>query len=166
MGKIHSAIVAIVKYKKDLRQLTQVELALRVGCSQSMISDLLSGEKRLSETWIEKLCDALGIKFADLENWNPELAKIRFQPAPGAAAGGFMRKGNQKYHDMLDRILDAPKKKWAKGIIANLEAMSLAASGPESKHGPFDIKTIDPEDPVPPTGAVGLTPKKKRSGEK
>jgi len=81
MSNIREALVAIVKEKKKLRQITQNELARRVGCHQSHISEMLSGDRRISSEMLEKICAALGVKLSDLEQWSPELAEIRFSDA-------------------------------------------------------------------------------------
>jgi SOS-response transcriptional repressor LexA len=67
MGKIQEALKAIVEERKELRSLTQKELADIMGAKPSMISALLKGERRLNEDWIEKFCSALGVTFGDLE---------------------------------------------------------------------------------------------------
>ena len=78
MDKIRQAIVAIVNEKKNLRQTTQVALAKEIGCSPNYLSMMLNGDRRISSQMLVRICDALGVKLSDLENWNPELAKIRF----------------------------------------------------------------------------------------
>ena len=42
------------------------------------MSSMLNGDRRISSQMLEKICAALGVKLSDLENWNPELAEIRF----------------------------------------------------------------------------------------
>ena len=39
---------------------------------------MLNGDRRISSQMLERICAALSIKLSDLENWNPELAEIRF----------------------------------------------------------------------------------------
>lgn len=56
--------------KSDL--ITQIELAERMGCAQSYLSHLLSGERRWNEDSIDKFCEALGITLSDLLLEAPE----------------------------------------------------------------------------------------------
>ncbi len=46
--------------------ITQLELSRRMGCAQSYLSHLLSGERRWNEDSIDKFCEALGITLSDL----------------------------------------------------------------------------------------------------
>ena len=50
----------------------QIELAERMGCTQSYLSHLLSGERRWNEDAIDKFCEALGITLSDLLLEAPE----------------------------------------------------------------------------------------------
>ena len=47
-------------------EITQAELALRMGCARSQLSHLLSGRRRWNEDWIDRFCEALGITLYDL----------------------------------------------------------------------------------------------------
>jgi len=67
MAKIQQAFQAIVNDRKRLGILTQREIAAQIGCTTSMLSGLLSGERRLNEEWILRLCAALNVTLADLE---------------------------------------------------------------------------------------------------
>ena len=141
MGKIREALNDIYLKRQEIDGLTQDKIADRLGCAQSSISHYLSGERPLSDSIIEGLCDVFGVKLADLENWNPELAKIRFAAAPDAPSSESYSPGNKKYHTMLEAILNGKERKWANGIKANLEAMVYKAApskdSPEQKHVGF-----------------------------
>ncbi len=52
--------------------ITQLELAERMGCAQSYLSHLLSGEGRWNEDLIDTFCEALGITLSDLLLEAPE----------------------------------------------------------------------------------------------
>ena len=77
MGKIQEALKAIVDERKELRILTQKDLADTMGARPSMVSALLKGERRLNEDWIEKFCSALGVTFGDLEEPTPRIPEPR-----------------------------------------------------------------------------------------
>ena len=66
MSKIREALNDIFKEKKHLG-LTQKAIAERIGCSQSYVSEMLSGDKHMNDETIEAFCDALGVTFADLD---------------------------------------------------------------------------------------------------
>jgi transcriptional regulator with XRE-family HTH domain len=145
MGRIRLALNAIIKDRKELGRFTQQELADSLHCTQPAISQYLSGESVMSDEIIEGFCDYLGIKFSDLESWNPELADIRFKPAPALLPVCQDNNADHiSYHEWLEDIFhrDAtPKKKWANGIMTNIEAMRDKAiqsggSSPKGEHGP------------------------------
>ncbi len=63
------------------RVITQIELAERMGCAQSYLSHLLSGERRWNEDSIDKFCEALGITLADLLLEAPEgFSELKLYP--------------------------------------------------------------------------------------
>jgi len=101
MSKISKAIAAIVADRKELGLLKQKDLAAKMGVTPSYVSEMLRGERRISDELVDLFCDALGVKLADLENWNLELAKIRLssvnsaEKAPPELA---------KAHTKLDRL--------------------------------------------------------------
>lgn len=66
MGKIREAIEAIYKDRKELGLITQKAIASKLGCSQSFVSEMLSGEKHMNDEVIEAFCDALGVDLAAL----------------------------------------------------------------------------------------------------
>ena len=74
MSKIRVAISRIYNDRKELGKIKQGDIAKRLGCKQSTVSQYLNGYISMSEDVIEGFCDALGVKLADLENWNPALA--------------------------------------------------------------------------------------------
>ena len=78
MAKIRAAIRRIYNDRKELGKITQGDIAKRLGCNRSTISQYLNGYIAMSEDVIEGFCEVLGVNLSDLENWNPELAEIRF----------------------------------------------------------------------------------------
>jgi len=96
MSNISEALAAIVKQKKKLGQTNQSKLAKMVGCTQGFISGMLGGDKPIKAVMLEKICAALEIKLSDLENWNPELAEIRFSQGSAEAAPPELIKGQTK----------------------------------------------------------------------
>ena len=86
--------------KSDL--ITQVELAERMGCTQSHLSRLLSGESRWNEDWIDSFSEALGITLSDLLLEAPEgFSEATLYPNPKHAdihkkLQWVLEKGNKK----------------------------------------------------------------------
>ncbi|MDR0843047.1 MAG: helix-turn-helix domain-containing protein [Acidobacteriota bacterium] len=66
MGRIRTAFNRIYNEKKDLRQITQTDIAKSLGCKQGTVSNYLSGSVGMSEEIIDKFCDAMGITLADV----------------------------------------------------------------------------------------------------
>lgn len=56
---------------RNERDLTQPELAERIGCNHSTISRLESGRRKLTLEWMEKIAAALGCQPADLLHSGP-----------------------------------------------------------------------------------------------
>ncbi len=82
--------------------LTQIELAERMGCAQSYLSHLLSGERRWNEDLIDTFCEALGITLSDLLLEAPEgFSEATLYPNPRHAElhkklQWILEKGNKK----------------------------------------------------------------------
>ncbi len=82
--------------------ITQIELAERMGCAQSYLSHLLSGERRWNEDWIDRFCEALGITLSDLLREAPEgFSESKLYPNPKHA----------RIHKKLQWILEKGRKK-------------------------------------------------------
>jgi len=81
MSEIRKTIVAIIENKKGLKLITQKALAKEIGCKESTLCSMLKGDRPFRIESLEKICAALGVKLSDLENWNSELAVIRFTAA-------------------------------------------------------------------------------------
>jgi transcriptional regulator with XRE-family HTH domain len=71
MGKIQKAIADKIAERNKIGKLGQREMARALGCSQATVSYLLTGARGLSEKWIERFCDYLGITLGDLEKPTP-----------------------------------------------------------------------------------------------
>lgn len=67
MSRIQEALAAIFEAKKEIGELNQTKLAHAIGVRPAYVSLLLSGQRRLNDDLIEKICDALGIKLSDLD---------------------------------------------------------------------------------------------------
>jgi transcriptional regulator with XRE-family HTH domain len=146
MGRIREALNAIINDRNELGKLTQGEIAKRIGVQQATVSQYLSGTRAMSEEVIEKFCDALGVKLADLEAWNPELAKIRFTPTVCPKN----REDHLLLHKYLERVLEAGGRPadWLGGNIVTFYAQ---LSGEEP-----DLSALGPGEPKnPPTNAFG-----------
>jgi transcriptional regulator with XRE-family HTH domain len=113
MGKIRLALNAILESKNELeRRITQKQIADYLHCSQSAVSQYLTGESAMTDEIVEQFCDFFCVKLGDLENWNPELAKIRFQSSPmPSSVCPQNNKEHISYHEMLERILHKGEKK-------------------------------------------------------
>ncbi len=82
--------------------ITQLELSRRMGCAQSYLSHLLSGERRWNEDSIDKFCEALGITLSDLLLEAPEgFSELKLYPHPRHA----------KIHKKLQWILEKGREK-------------------------------------------------------
>lgn len=66
MSKIREAIHSIYLKKRELG-ITQEVIAQRIGCTQSFVSEMLSGDKHMNDDAIEGFCDALGVTLGDLQ---------------------------------------------------------------------------------------------------
>ncbi len=78
-------------------EITQAELALRMGCARSQLSHLLSGRRRWNEDSIDRFCEALGITLYDLLVEAPEgFSELKLYPHPRHA----------KIHKKLQWILE------------------------------------------------------------
>ncbi len=64
---------ALLIAAREQADLTQTDVALRLGCPQSFISKYENGERRLDIVEFVKICSALGIQpqsiVADVESW-------------------------------------------------------------------------------------------------
>lgn len=139
MSKIQKALFAVYEQKA----VTQTTIAKRLKCSQSFVSEMLTGDKHMNDDAIEGFCDALGVKLSELENWNPDLGEGILGPGKhaGSIAYTCANKAHAKYHRMLDTILDGTKKEWKTGIIANLKGMSSSASADSFGRFPISKST-------------------------
>jgi len=130
MGEIRDAIVDIINKKKNLREITQRELAKKLGCSPPFLCSMLKGDRRISADMLVKLCSALEIKLSDLENWNPELAKIRLfkgsDPVPPELA---------KARAKLDKLYEVNKPAFD-GVIGTIDVWLKQSKEPESASTP------------------------------
>ncbi len=67
MSQIRESISAIFEQKKEIGEINQTKLAKAIGCKPAYVSLFLSGQRRLNDELIEKICRALGVSLADLE---------------------------------------------------------------------------------------------------
>ena len=82
--------------------ITQAELARKMGCARSQLNNLLSGERRWNEDWIDRFCEALGITLDDLLVEAPEgFSELKLYPHPKHA----------KIHKKLQWILEKGSEK-------------------------------------------------------
>jgi hypothetical protein len=154
MDKIRTALNRIYNDKKEIGAISQSMIAKHLRCGQGTVSLYLSGARSMSDKIIEAFCDALGVTLADLEQWNPELAKIRFPSNKDAAADTYTcsNKSHIKYHKMLDVILDGKKKQWKVGIISNLRGMSFSAAADSAGRFPKGDNILFIPGPLPLPG--------------
>ena len=59
-------MIGRLRAAREGRGLTQAELARRLGKSQSVISKTESGQRRLDYIEVVDICDALGVRVADI----------------------------------------------------------------------------------------------------
>ena len=120
----------IVNEKKRLRQITQSELAKRVGCASGFMSEMLRGDKRISDDMLVKLCSALEIKLSDLENWSPELAKIRHSQSTAKTLPSELAKAMKQ----LERLYSSNKRGF-KSVSRNID--DWLGDGEEEQSAPL-----------------------------
>ena len=137
MSKISEALWAIVNEKKRLRQITQSELAKRVGCASGFMSEMLRGDKRISDDMLVKLCSALEIKLSDLENWSPELAEIRLSHGSGKLAPPELAKARAK----LDKLYEVNKPAFD-GVIGTIDVWLKQSKAGEAPEPELEKKAI------------------------
>jgi SOS-response transcriptional repressor LexA len=71
MGMIQKRLGAIVAERNELGEISQRGLAKALGCSPTTVYYLLSGQRSLSEKWIEKFCKILNVRLSDLDSPEP-----------------------------------------------------------------------------------------------
>ncbi|WP_279639090.1 helix-turn-helix domain-containing protein [Sphingomicrobium sediminis] len=81
---------------RHTRGLTQVELANLLGTTHSQISMLEAGDRRLTQDWMARLSDALGVRPGELIEAQPDVPLIRVTAMPsdtnpyGGIFGGWL----------------------------------------------------------------------------
>ena len=95
--------------------LTRTALAKRMGCSTMQVSNLLSGNRKLSLTWLEKLCNALSV-----------------HPATLVAAVAPLGT-NETGHPVVERLARLVRTGWAEEIEIALEPLSRVHSEAERR---------------------------------
>ncbi len=73
IGMILESLKAIIADRRETQGLTQKRLAGIMGAKESMVSAILSGNRGLSELWIERFCAALNITLGELEKPSPHI---------------------------------------------------------------------------------------------
>ena len=66
MASLGDVIAANVRGERARKRLKQEELAARLGWSQSSVSDLESGRRKVTADDLPMLCEAFGIDLAEL----------------------------------------------------------------------------------------------------
>ena len=59
----YSVLLSQLKGVRESRNVTQLELAARLNTSQSFISKLERGERRIDVVELKSICEALGVPF-------------------------------------------------------------------------------------------------------
>lgn len=144
MSKIRAALNAIYKDKKELGLITQKTLAQRMNCSQSAISQYLSGESAMSAEVIEAFCAALGVKISDLEHWNPQLAEIRFSEPHARQKPKELR----QYISKLERLHEIQSIPGFRNVTRSIDDWLQAADRLESVKE-SNIRYLDSDAPRP-----------------
>lgn len=118
MGLIRRALFRIVQDRRETGTISQKRLAERMKCSQSQVSSLLSGERRLNEDWILLFCEALEIQPSQL-----------FAAAEQAVQNQSLdTKRHRDLHRRLQRLLDDGCEDLADLQLSILEAYARRTS--------------------------------------
>lgn len=62
-SKEYARVLELLKATRDKRNLTQTEVAERLGETQSFVSKVERGERRLDVVELRSFCNALGVPF-------------------------------------------------------------------------------------------------------
>lgn len=62
-SKEYARVLELLKTTRDKRNLTQTEVAERLGETQSFVSKVERGERRLDVVELRSFCNALGVPF-------------------------------------------------------------------------------------------------------
>ena len=90
-----------------------------MGCSESQVSSLLSGERRLHEDWILKFCQALDISIAEL-----------LETSTDSYAGRCSKNSSHRdLHRRLQKLLDCGLEDLVQVQISLLEAYLRSRNG-------------------------------------
>lgn len=83
----YAALVALLKEAREAADLSQMDLAAKLKQSQSFVSKMESGDRRLDLVQLRTVCVALGLTLADFVARFEERVASRPAPTGGAAAG-------------------------------------------------------------------------------
>jgi transcriptional regulator with XRE-family HTH domain len=64
-SKLQIIFQNLIKAERKIKDISQMEMAIRTGFSQSAISKYESGERKLDIVELASVCDALDIKLSD-----------------------------------------------------------------------------------------------------
>ena len=84
----YAVIVALLKEARDAAGLSQVDLAAKLKQSQSFVSKMESGDRRLDLVQLRTLCVALGTTLAAFVARFEERVAEQARPTDGGLAGG------------------------------------------------------------------------------
>lgn len=127
MGKIQTAIAAIISERKKIGKLSQRDVARALGCSQASVSHLLSGVRGLSDKRIEEFCEFLNITLGDLENPTPQPV----EPKP-----------LRDYLDKLKRLYEESSVPGFKNVTRSIDDWLAAAKEIESAKNPAPESSV------------------------
>lgn len=84
----YAALVALLKEAREAADLSQTDLAAKLKQSQSFVSKMESGDRRLDLVQLRTVCAALGLTLADFVARFEERVSARPSPSGDAVAGG------------------------------------------------------------------------------
>ena len=64
----YDAVVRLLRAARKTARITQVELAERLGLTQSLVSKMERGDRRLDIIEVRTMCRAIGISFPEFVN--------------------------------------------------------------------------------------------------
>lgn len=95
----YAVLVELLKESREAAELTQEELATKLKQSQSFVSKMETGDRRLDLVQLRTVCAALGVTLADfVSQFEGRLAARRSPPSGGEKrqATGRKRRGRTR----------------------------------------------------------------------
>lgn len=127
-GNIEQLMSVLIIGLKEKEKLKQYQVAEKMGCAPSELSQLLRGDRKWSSIWINKVLELCGLDIIkSLENKKSFLSHcLKIRPRPEQC----------KHLNMALEIFNSDDQKTAKALILNIEQFheKVKERQPKSKH--------------------------------